>query len=212
VYIVEDHPVFREGLAQIINSEDDLTVCGEAEDAEHALEAILGLKPDLVLEDITLPGKSGLELIKELRDLNLSVKLLVLSMHDEALYADRVLRAGGDGYIMKEEDPEEVVHAIRDVLGGRIYVSEQVMAGVKETPPSSGSALKSRPLAQLADAELEVLELLGEGKTNLEVARQLHLQPESVNTHCKHIMRKLDLKTSNALIRYAVCWVEGGKD
>ena len=212
VYIVEDHPVFREGLAQIINSEDDLTVCGEAEDAEHALEAILGLKPDLVLVDITLPGKSGLELIKELRDLNLSVKLLVLSMHDEALYADRVLRAGGDGYIMKEEDPEEVVHAIRDVLGGRIYVSEQVMAGVKETPPSSGSALKSRPLAQLADAELEVLELLGEGKTNLEVARQLHLQPESVNTHCKHIMRKLDLKTSNALIRYAVCWVEGGKD
>ena len=204
--------MFREGLAQIINSEDDLTVCGEAEDAEHALEAILGLKPDLVLEDITLPGKSGLELIKELRDLNLSVKLLVLSMHDEALYADRVLRAGGDGYIMKEEDPEEVVHAIRDVLGGRIYVSEQVMAGVKETPPSSGSALKSRPLAQLADAELEVLELLGEGKTNLEVARQLHLQPESVNTHCKHIMRKLDLKTSNALIRYAVCWVEGGKD
>lgn len=204
--------MFREGLAQIINSEDDLTVCGEAEDAEHALEAILGLKPDLVLVDITLPGKSGLELIKELRDLNLSVKLLVLSMHDEALYADRVLRAGGDGYIMKEEDPEEVVHAIRDVLGGRIYVSEQVMAGVKETPPSSGSALKSRPLAQLADAELEVLELLGEGKTNLEVARQLHLQPESVNTHCKHIMRKLDLKTSNALIRYAVCWVEGGKD
>ncbi len=204
--------MFREGLAQIINSEDDLTVCGEAEDAEHALEAILGLKPDLVLVDITLPGKSGLELIKELRDLNLSVKLLVLSMHDEALYADRVLRAGGDGYIMKEEDPEEVVHAIRDVLGGRIYVSEQVMAGVKETPPSSDSALKSRPLAQLADAELEVLELLGEGKTNLEVARQLHLQPESVNTHCKHIMRKLDLKTSNALIRYAVCWVEGGKD
>ena len=204
--------MFREGLAQIISSEDDLTVCGEAEDAEHALEAILGLKPDLVLVDITLPGKSGLELIKELRDLNLSVKLLVLSMHDEALYADRVLRAGGDGYIMKEEDPEEVVHAIRDVLGGRIYVSEQVMAGVKETPPSSGSALKSRPLAQLADAELEVLELLGEGKTNLEVARQLHLQPESVNTHCKHIMRKLDLKTSNALIRYAVCWVEGGKD
>ncbi|MCX6928797.1 MAG: response regulator transcription factor [Verrucomicrobia bacterium] len=118
VFIVEDHPVFREGLAQIINSESDLTVCGEAEDAEHALEAIPGLKPDLVLVDITLPGKGGLELIKELRDLNSSVKLLVLSMHDEALYADRVLRAGGDGYIMKEEDPEEVVHAIRDVLRG----------------------------------------------------------------------------------------------
>jgi DNA-binding NarL/FixJ family response regulator len=128
VFIVEDHPVFREGLVQIINDESDLTVCGQAEDAEQAIEAIPGLKPDLVLVDITLPGKSGFELIKEVRAQNGSVKLLVLSMHDEALYADRVLRAGGDGYIMKQEDPEEVVHAIRDVLGGHIYVSEQVLA------------------------------------------------------------------------------------
>jgi DNA-binding NarL/FixJ family response regulator len=211
VFIVEDHPVFREGLAQIINSESDLTVCGEAGDAEHALEAIPSLKPDLVLVDITLPGKSGLELVKDLRALNGGVKLLVLSMHDQALYASRVLRAGGDGYIMKQEDPEEVVHAIRDVLGGHIYVSEQVLAGGKKGSPSRASALKSRPLGQLTDMELEVLELLGEGKTNLEIARQLHLRPGTVSAHCTKIRSKLSLKSTNALIRYAVCWVEGGK-
>ncbi len=128
IFIVEDHPVFREGLVQIISGEKDLSVCGEASDADHALEAIARLKPDLVLVDITLPGKSGLELIKELRSRDSKVRILVVSMHDEALYADRVLRAGGDGYIMKQEDPEEIVHAIRDVLGGHIYVSEEVLA------------------------------------------------------------------------------------
>jgi len=212
VFIVEDHPVFREGLMQIINSEGDLTVCGEAGDAEHALKAIPGLKPDLVLVDISLPGKSGLELIKELRARNGGVKLLVLSMHDEALYADRVLRAGGDGYIMKQEDPEEVVHAIRDVLGGRIYVSEEVLGGGKKRPQArGGSESKSRPLAQATDMELEVLELLGEGKTNVEIGRQLDLRAGTVSTHCTQIRRKLSLKSTNALIRYAVCWVESGK-
>ena len=211
VFIVEDHPVFREGLVQVINGEGDLTVCGEAEDAEQALEAIPSLKPDLVLVDISLPGKSGLELIKELRARNGGVKLLVLSMHDEALYADRVLRAGGDGYIMKQEDPEEVVHAIRDVLGGHIYVSDEIMAGGVKVAEAGRSEPKSRPLGQLTDGELEVLELLGEGKTNLEIARQLHLKPGTVSAHCTQISRKLNLKSINALIRYAVCWVEGGK-
>jgi DNA-binding NarL/FixJ family response regulator len=211
VFIVEDHPVFREGLVQVINGEGDLSVCGEAGDAEQALEAIRGLNPDLVLVDLSLPGKSGLELIKELRARSVGAKVLVLSMHDEALYADRVLRAGGDGYIMKEEDPEEVVHAIRDVLGGRIYVSEQVLAGKTKGSQASGSKPKSRPLGQLTDVELEVLELLGEGKTNLEIARQLHLRPGTASAHCTQIKRKLNLKSTNALIRYAVCWVEGGK-
>jgi DNA-binding NarL/FixJ family response regulator len=211
VFIVEDHPVFREGLVQIINSEGDMTVCGEAEDAEHALEAIPRIRPDLVLVDISLPGKSGLEMIKDLRARNGGVKLLVLSMHDEALYADRVLRAGGDGYIMKQEDPEEVVHAIRDVLGGHIYVSEQVLAGGGKVWQTRGSEPKSRPLGQLTDAELEMLELLGEGKTNLEIARQLHVGAGTVSHHCAQMRRKLSLKSTNALIRYAVCWVESGK-
>ena len=211
VFIVEDHPVFREGLVQVINSEGDMTVCGEAEDAEHALQAIPGLKPDLVLVDISLPGKSGLELIKDLRARNGGVKLLVLSMHDEALYADRVLRGGGDGYIMKQEDPEEVVHAIRDVLGGHIYVSDEIMASGAKGAEARRSEPKSRPLGQLTDMELEVLELLGEGKTNVEIAGQLHTASRTVGVRCTQIKRKLKLKSINALIRYAVCWVEGGR-
>src|ERR1039458_8550368 len=211
VFLVEDHPVFREGLVQIINSEGGVRGGGTGERAEHALEVIPSLKPDLVLVDISLPGKSGLELIKDLRARNGGVKLLVLSMHDEALYADRVLRAGGDGYIMKQEDPEEVVHAIRDVLGGHIYVSEQVLVGGMKGTQARDSKPKSRPLGQLMDVELEVLELLGEGKTNLEIARQLHFRPGAVSAHCTQIKRKLNLKSTNALIRYAVCWVEGGK-
>src|ERR1035437_171301 len=211
VFIVEDHPVFREGLEQIINDAGDLTVCGQAEDAEQAIDAIPGLKPDLVLVDITLPGKSGFELIKEVRAQNGSVKLLVLSMHDEALYADRVLRAGGDGYIMKQEDPEEVVHAIRDVLAGRIYVSEEVLGGGTKGSPARGAEPKSRPLGQLTDMELEVLELLGEGKTDPEIARQLRVRAGTASAHCTQIKKKLNLKSINALIRYAVCWVEGGK-
>ena len=211
VFIVEDHPVFREGLVQIINGEDDLTMCGEAEDAEHAIEVIPGLKPDIVLVDISLPGMSGLELIKELRARTDGIKLLVLSMHDEALYADRVLRAGGDGYIMKQEDPEEVVNAIRDVLGGHTYVSEEVMLQRTKAAPERDTKARSRPLSQLTDSDIEILELLGEGKSGLEIARQLNLTTRAVSVNCTQIRRKLNLKSTNALIRYAVCWVEGGK-
>lgn len=210
VFIVDDHPVFREGLVQVIEGEVDLKVCGEAGDAEHALEAIPLCRPDVVVVDISLPGKSGLELIRAVRSLNGGVKLLVVSMHDEALYADRVLRAGGDGYVMKQEDPHEIVRAIRDVLDGRIYVSEEVFS-VRPKPASRrGSGVKDRPLAQLTDAELEVLELLGQGRTNGEIARQLHLRAGTVAAHSAQIRRKLKLRSLNALIRYAVCWVETG--
>src|SRR5208283_1820427 len=191
IFIVEDHPVFREGLVQIIGGEKDLSVCGEAGDAEHALPAITRLKPDLVLVDITLPGKSGLELIKELRSRNSKVRILVVSMHDEALYADRVLRAGGDGYIMKQEDPEEIVHAIRDVLAGRIYVSEEVLAGTAKTSLKRVSRPEARPIDQLTDLELNILELLGYGKNNGEIARQLHLDVRKVVAQCGQMRKKL---------------------
>jgi DNA-binding NarL/FixJ family response regulator len=210
VFMVEDHPVFREGLAQILNSEKDLTVCGQAGSAEQALQAIPRLKPDLILVDITLPGKNGLEFIKGLRAVNRKVKLLVVSMHDQALYADRVLRAGGDGYVMKQEDPEEIVHAIRDVLGGHIYVSEAVLANHGKALARTNVKLKSRPLDQLSDSELEILELLGLGKSSPEIARQLRLGLPTVIGQRRQIKNKLNLKSANDLIRYAVCWVETG--
>lgn len=209
IFIVEDHPVFREGLVQILAREKDLTVCGEASQADEALRAIARLKPDLALVDITLPGKSGLELIKELRAVNRKVKLLVISMHDEALYADR-LRAGADGYIMKQEDPEEITHAIRDVLGGHIYVSEEVLASRPRAALKRRPKAKIRPLDRLTDSELEILELLGQGKSDHEIAGQLRLSVATVVAHCKEMRRKLSLRHTNELIRYAVCRVESG--
>ena len=210
IFIVEDHPVFREGLVQIIGGEKDLDVCGEAGDASQALRAIARLQPDLVLVDITLPGKSGLELIKELRSQNRPVKILVVSMHDEALYADRVLRAGGDGYIMKQEDPEEIVHAIRDVLSGHIYVSEEVLAGAAKSAVKRISRPQTHLLDQLSDLELNILELLGRGKNDQEIASQLHLDVPQITAHCAQMQRKLRLKSDNALVRYAAFWVEDG--
>lgn len=212
IFIVEDHPVFRQGLVHLIKGEKDLRVCGQTDNAEQALPEIMRLKPDLVLVDISLPGKSGLELIKELRAVDLTVKLLVVSMHDEALYADRVLRAGGDGYIMKQEDPAEIINAIRDVLAGRLYVSEEVMASRSKAAPKRSSREKSRPIDQLTDEELEILEFLGRGKTGQEIARQLDLSQKAVAASCAGMKAKLKFKSDNELIRYAVCWVEAGEE
>ena len=208
IYLVEDHPTFRQGLIQILNSEKHLTVCGAAGTADQAFPAIVRTKPDLVLVDISLPGRSGLELIKEIRSVDRVVKLLVISMHDEALYAARVLRAGGDGYIMKQEDPDEIVQAIRDVLDGHIYVSEEVLESTRGGGPSRRSDEITRPLDQLTDSELEVLELLGRGKSSREIAGKLHLSERSVAAARSQLRGKLSLKNAQALLRYAVCWVE----
>lgn len=206
IFLVEDHPVFRDGLAKLLNAEDDLTVCGEAGDAKQGLKSILKLRPDLAVVDLGLPGKSGLELIKDIRAKKLDIKLLVVSMFDEALYAQRVLRAGGDGYIMKQEDPQEIILAIRDVLAGHIYVSEDVFhrGGLKNTADKEPGALDL-----LTDSELEVLEALGQGKSAQEISKQAGLSDAEVTAHSNSIRRKLKLKSINALIRYAVCWVEG---
>jgi DNA-binding NarL/FixJ family response regulator len=186
-----------------------LIVCGEAGDAKTALKNIRRLKPDLAVVDLGLPGKSGLELIKEIRTLKLPIKLLVVSMFDEALYAQRVLRAGGDGYIMKQEDPQEIISAIRDVLAGHIYVSEDVF--VKTTLKQSSREEKAGALDLLTDSELEVLELLGQGKSVEEIASQLQLSTAEVGAQNASIRRKLKLKTDNALVRYAVCWTEDSR-
>jgi DNA-binding NarL/FixJ family response regulator len=210
VFIVDDHPVFREGLVQVLDTGNGLAVCGEAGSAEEALDKIEHLKPDVVVVDLTLPGKSGLELVKELRAKIPEIKLLVVSMHDEALYAERVLRAGGDGYIMKQEDPEEIVDAVQDILTGHIYVSERVLTShhhSKSPPAAPGSSL----IARLTDAELEVLESLGQGKTEEEIAKERNETLATVTEHAREMQKKLNLKSGNALIRYAVCWVEQGK-
>src|SRR5438270_256927 len=192
IFIVEYHPVFREGLAQVLGSEPDLDICGTAGDVPHALRAIRKLKPDLVLVDIGLPGKSGLELIKKIRLVDRKIKLLVVSMHDEALYADRVLRAGGDGYIMKQEDPEEILHAIRDVLGGHIYVSEEVLGPTAGKGNGNGSAhaptaKRANPLADLTDAELELLEQFGQGRSNEEIAAELGLEAAEIQAQSNRL-------------------------
>jgi DNA-binding NarL/FixJ family response regulator len=207
IFLVEDHPVFRDGLAKLIGAETDLTVCGEAGDARQGLKSIIKLKPDLAVVDLGLPGKSGLELIKEIRALKLPVKLLVVSMFDEALYAQRVLRAGGDGYIMKQEDPQEIVFAIRDVLAGHIYVTEDVFTD-NEKPAAEP---KAEGLDLLTDSELEVLEWLGQGKSTAEISETIGLSHATVNSQSDSIRKKLKLNSLNALIRYAVCWVEDSR-
>jgi len=205
VLIVDDHPLFREGLAQVISSEHGLVVCGRAGTAAQGIEGTTRLKPDIVLLDISLPDRSGLEIIKVLRQTHPGVKILVISMHDEALYANRVLRLGGDGYIMKQEDPGEVVTAIQDILGGHIYVSEGVMGGRKSKPAKPEPA---RPLDALSDSQLEILELLGQGATYTEIAERVGLNALAVASQCEEIRKQLGLKSDNALIRYAVCWIE----
>jgi DNA-binding NarL/FixJ family response regulator len=210
VFIVEDHPVFREGLVRMVGREKDLEICGEAGDYEKGIKGIQRLKPDLVLVDLELPGKSGLDLIKKVRSSKQDVKMLVVSMYDEALYADRVLRAGGDGYIMKEESPDEIIHAIRDVLGGHIYVSEEVMEDNAKASEKLPAEPEQRPLDQLTDLELNVLELLGRGQNNNEIADKLGLKSKEIASHSAQVRKKLKLKTDNALIHYAVRWVETG--
>jgi DNA-binding NarL/FixJ family response regulator len=218
IFIVEDHPLFREGLVQVLNGETDFSVCGMACDVPDALRVIAQLKPDLVLVDLGLPGRSGLELVKQVRAANRETKLLVISMHDEALYADRVLRAGGDGYIMKQEDPEEILHAIRDVLAGHMYVSEEVVsatgAGSNGNGNGSGHASSTKqtnPVSQLTDSELELLEQFGQGKSNEEISTELGLSSAEVVAQSKQLKTKLKLKTDNALVRFAVCWSEQGE-
>lgn len=205
ILIVDDHPIFREGLTQSIGRELDLTVCGEAENAPQALDLVAKLKPDLVIVDITLPGKSGLELIKDLRALQPNLPLLVVSMHDESLYASRILRAGARGYVMKQEPPSILLHAIRHVLEGGIYVSERMSAQILESY-SARAKNRTSPVEQLSDREFEIFHLIGQGRNNQEIAQQLHLSRKTVAVHQANIRRKLNLHASADLIRFAMRW------
>jgi DNA-binding NarL/FixJ family response regulator len=208
ILIVDDHPMMRQGLAQLIEAEPDLLVCGEAETAGRAFEAIAVLKPDLVLADISLPDKSGLELIKDFQAVQPGLPVLVISMHDESLYAERVLRAGGRGYIMKQEGGKKLMQAIRQVLSGQIYVSEKMSAKIVEIFSGQRTAAGSSPVEKLTDREFEVFQLIGQGKSTKEIATGLHLSAKTVEVHRINIKQKLNLKSAPELIRYAVRWVE----
>jgi DNA-binding NarL/FixJ family response regulator len=206
VFLLDDHPMTRYGLTQLINQEPDLLVCGEAESAARALGAIKPSRPDLVLADLTMPGKSGLEFIKDLRAQHPGVPVLVVSMHDESIYAERVLRAGARGYIMKNEGGEKVLAAIRQVLRGEIYISKStsnaLLDNLTRRHPSVGEA---RP-GVLSDREFEVFQLIGQGLSAQQIGQRLNLSIKTVGTHRDHIKQKLKLQSGPELIRQAVRW------
>jgi DNA-binding NarL/FixJ family response regulator len=206
ILIVDDHPIFREGLAQSINREQDLVLCGEAENACEALDCVAKLGPDLVMVDITLPGKSGLELIKDLNALYPRLPILAVSMHDESLYASRILRAGARGYVMKQETPKTLLQAARRVLEGGIYVSPRMSAQILESYSARRCRQSSSPIEQLSDREFEIFHLVGLGRNNHEIAGQLHLSLKTVAVHQANIRRKLTLNNLSDLIRFAVRW------
>lgn len=209
ILVVDDHPIFREGLLQSIGRQPDMMVCGEAENGAQALASIGRLKPDLVVADLSLPGKSGFELVKDIQAIHPDLPVLVLSMHDESLYVERVLRAGARGYIMKHERPKKLLEAIRQVLGGRTYVSEKMAARILDVFSGRRPLRSGMPLEQLTDREFEILHLIGRGKNSHEIARELHLSVKTVDTHRSHLKDKLKLRSALQLTRYAVCWAEG---
>jgi DNA-binding NarL/FixJ family response regulator len=208
ILIVDDHPMMRQGLVQLIDNEPDLSVIGEAETAEQAISKITDAVPDLVLADISLTGKSGIEFIKDIQALRPGLPVLVISMHDESVYAERVLRAGGRGYIMKQEGGKQIMQAIRHVLSGQIYVSPKMSGRILEGFSGRRAASAGSPIEQLTDREFEVFQLIGQGKGTRQIAEQLHLSVKTVEVHRQHIKEKLKLTDAPSLARYAVQWVE----
>lgn len=210
VFIVDDHPIVRQGLTQMLKQEVDLAVCGEAEDVQHALQAIAELQPDLVLVDLSLKGGSGLVLIRALKALQSTLPVLVVSMHDESLYVERVLRAGARGYIMTQEATDTMMHAVRRVLRGEIYVSNTMMTKLLGRFAFDAADTAASDIERLSNRELEVFRLIGEGHSTRHIAAALHVSMKTVESHRAHIKEKLQLHDSGELVRYAVQWVDHG--
>ena len=209
IVIVDDHPLFRKGLEELIHSEKNhFAVCGEAGNAAEAMEIIRKLKPELAIVDLSLPGANGIELIKNIRAEFAKLPILVLSMHDESLYALRALRAGADGYVMKHEAMANVIQAIREVFDGRPYLSPAMAAQVITKFAHRQAEGEIDAVERLSDRELEVLELIGKGNEVRQIAKLLHLSPKTVETHRAHIKDKLDLKNSREVARFALQWLQ----
>lgn len=207
VLVVDDHPMMRQGLAQLIDNEPDLRVGAEADSAGAALDLVIAQKFDLVLLDVSLPDKNGLEVIKDIRAQKPDLAILVVSMHDEALYAERVLRAGARGYLMKQEGGKKLLAAMRQVLAGQISVSEKMSAQILEIF-SGRRAESASPVERLSDREFEVFQLVGQGRSTREIAAHLHLSVKTVEVHRANIKTKLKLTSAVELVRYAVRWTE----
>lgn len=208
ILIVDDHPMMRTGLAQLIDHEHDLKVCAEADNAGQAINAAARQKFDLALVDISLPDKNGLELIKDLHSLKPDLPILVVSMHDEMIYAERALRAGARGYIMKQEGGEKFLLAIRQVLAGRVFVSEKMSARILENFSSGQAENPSSPVRCLSDREFEVFQLIGQGIGTRDIAGRLRLSVKTVEVHRASIKEKLNLATATELVHYAVRWLD----
>ena len=206
VFIVDDHPIVRQGLAKLLSDEKDLVVCGEAENAQEGLQAIGKLRPDLAIVDISLAGKTGLELIKDIRAHYPELPVLVMSMYDELIYAERALRAGGRGYIMKQQGGKVLVQAIRQVLSGQVYVSEKISATILDRLSAGHARLVRSPVENLTEREFEVFQLIGQGLATRQIAQQLHVSVKTVEVHRMHIKEKLHLQEGPALMRYAISW------
>ena len=208
VLIVDDHPMMRQGLAQLIDHEPDLIASSEADTAAQALNLIAARRPDLVLADISLPDKNGLELLKDIQVFHPGLPVLMVSMHDETIYAERVLRAGGRGYIMKQEGGKKLMLAIRQVLAGQIYVSERMSARILELFSGHRGGSAESPLEGLSDREFEIFQLVGLGKSTRDIAAALHLSVKTVEVHRANIRRKLRLNSGAEVVRYAIRWTE----
>lgn len=208
IFIVDDHPIVRKGLTQLINQEPDLTVCGEAENAEAALELLKKVKPDLAIVDISLRGIDGIELTKLIKVRFENIPVLVVSMHDESLFAERALRAGARGYIMKQEAIEKMMEAIHKVLRGELYVSDRVSANIVKRFVDGKAEGVSSPEELLSDREMEVFQLIGQGFGTRQIADQLHVSVKTVETYRANIKVKLNLKNATELMKHAVHWIE----
>ena len=206
--LVDDHPMTREGLAAIINRQPDLEVCAEAGSPAEAMSLLPRLKPDLMVTDMTMPGRSGIEFIKDVHAMLPELLILVLSMHDEMLYAERALRGGARGYLMKDAGSAKVLEVIRVLLSGQSYVSPNMSARILDVVTGRRPRGSASPIERLSDREFEVFRLLGTGKSTKEIAATLHLSPKTVDVHRGRIKEKLNIGDATSLLHHAVRWVE----
>lgn len=211
VYVTDDHAMVRRGLAALIGAESDLELCGEAEDCATATSEVAKLRPDVVIVDISLRGNSGLELIKNIKVFDARIQIVVLSVHDESVYALRVLKAGARGYVMKQDLASRVIDAIRRVRKGQMYVSERVASQMLNRVVKGQDEWGDSPVAGLSDRELEVVTLIGSGLATREIAARLHVSVKTVETHRAHIKTKVNLTSAPQLVQFCVRWVEESK-